>query len=534
MSAAAPVTVLPAPGASPAPAAPSPPAPLLEARGLAKSFGANCVLEDINFELFPGDCLAVCGENGAGKSTLIKALTAVHAPSAGEIRWRGRAVNWTSPRHSAAAGLAAAHQEFSTLDALTVAENIYLGDAPRTWWRLLDRRRMNADAGALLGALGIALAPTRQLGQLGVAERQMVEIAKALRRGPQALILDEPTAVLSERDSDRLFEMLRRLRARGVGIVYVSHRLDEIFTVCNRIMVLKDGRVTAAGAASEFDHDKVTRAMVGRELGEMFPPKAAGRATGEAVIELKNLRPKHGDRGGNGDRAGISFSVRAGEIVALAGLVGAGRSAIAEAIFGLRAADGEVVLRGEKFARRSPSAAIAKRLLMLPEDRKGDGLFPAAAVAANFVATTLRRHAAWWLPRRFAERRAAVLKSEKGVVVADVGMPMSELSGGNQQKVLLHRLLENRPAALLLDEPTRGVDVGAKADIYKTLRALAGQGAAILMISSELVEVVGMADRVLVLRDSEVAAELVAAQISEEAVIAAATADAPGPARRAH
>jgi len=448
MSAVAPVTVLPVPGASPAPAAPSPPAPLLEARGLAKSFGANRVLDDINFELFPGDCLAVCGENGAGKSTLIKALTAVHAPSAGEIRWRGRAVNWTSPRHSAAAGLAAAHQEFSTLDALSVAENIYLGDEPRARWGLLDRRRMNADAGALLGALGIALAPTRQLGQLGVAERQMVEIAKALRRGPQALILDEPTAVLSERDSDRLFEMLRRLRARGVGIVYVSHRLDEIFTVCNRIMVLKDGRVTAAGAASEFDHDKVTRAMVGRELGEMFPPKAAGRATGEAVIELKNLRSKHGDR------------------------------------------------------------------------------VPAAAVAANFVATTLRRHAAWWLPRRFAERRAAVLKSEKGVVVADVGMPMSELSGGNQQKVLLHRLLENRPAALLLDEPTRGVDVGAKADIYKTLRALAEQGAAILMISSELVEVVGMADRVLVLRDSEVAAELVAAQISEEAVIAAAAADA--------
>jgi len=553
MSAAAPVTVPPAPGASPAPAAPSSPPPLLEARGLAKSFGANRVLEDINFELFPGDCLAVCGENGAGKSTLIKALTAVHAPSAGEIRWRGRAVNWTSPRHSAAAGLAAAHQEFSTLDALSVAENIYLGDEPRARWGLLDRRRMNADAGALLGALGIALAPTRQLGQLGVAERQMVEIAKALRRGPQALILDEPTAVLSERDSDRLFEMLRRLRARGVGIVYVSHRLDEIFTVCNRIMVLKDGRVTATGAASEFDHDKVTRAMVGRELGEMFPPKAAGRATGEAVIELKNLRPTRagrgrgpgggagrGDGGGRGDgdgdggRAGVSCSVRGGEIVALAGLVGAGRSAIAEAIFGLRAADGEVVLRGEKFARRSPSAAIAKRLLMLPEDRKGDGLFPAAAVAANFVATTLRRHAAWWLPRRFAERRAAALKSEKGVVVADVGMPMSELSGGNQQKVLLHRLLENRPAALLLDEPTRGVDVGAKADIYKTLRALAEQGAAILMISSELVEVVGMADRVLVLRGGEVAAELVAAQISEEAVIAAATADAPGPARRAH
>jgi len=520
--------------AAPSPPAASPP-PLLEARGLGKSFGANRVLDAVDFALFPGDCLAVCGENGAGKSTLIKALTAVHAPSAGEIRWRGRAVNWASPRHSAAAGLAAAHQEFSTLDALTVAENIYLGDEPRARWGLLDRRCMNADAGKLLGALGIALAPTRQLGQLGVAERQMVEIAKALRRGPQALILDEPTAVLSERDSDRLFEMLRRLRARGVGIVYVSHRLDEIFTVCNRIMVLKDGRVTATGAASEFDHDKVTRAMVGRELGEMFPPKAAGRATGEAVIELKNLRPKRAGRGrGDGGRAGVSCSVRAGEIVALAGLVGAGRSAIAEAIFGLRAADGEVLLRGEKFARRSPSAAIAKRLLMLPEDRKGDGLFPAAAVAANFVATTLRRHAAWWLPRRFAERRAAVLKSEKGVVVADVGMPMSELSGGNQQKVLLHRLLENRPAALLLDEPTRGVDVGAKADIYKTLRALAEQGAAILMISSELVEVVGMADRVLVLRDGEVAAELVAAQISEEAVIAAATADAPGPARRAH
>ncbi|MEM1362546.1 MAG: sugar ABC transporter ATP-binding protein [Pseudomonadota bacterium] len=493
--------------------------PFLAARDLSKSFGPNEVLKGIEFEVHGGRNVALCGENGAGKSTLIKLLTGLYVPTSGHVEFEGAKADWSDPRQSLAAGIAVVHQEFSVLGALSIAENIYLGAEPRTRFGLIDRKVLVRNARALLDDLGISLDPNDLVETLSVADKQMVEIAKALRAEAKVLILDEPTAVLSQNETRHLFRIIKDLRARGMGLVYVSHRLDEIFEICTDITVIKDGVVTSKGPTDTYTHDSVIAAMVGRELGDLFPHKAADPLAGGQVLQVRDLTVAPG-------LPPASFDVHAGEILGLAGLVGSGRTELALALFGAAPATGDVTLDGEPMPFRDPAGCIDAGMLMLTESRKDDGLFMNSSVARNFTATTPGygvHHSA--IPPGHEERRAAVLKERRGVVVDHVGLPISALSGGNQQKVLVARLLENRPKLLILDEPTRGVDVGAKAEIYKTLRALADEGMALLVISSELIEIVGLCDRVFVMRDGILAKELTGAEITEEAIISVAAAE---------
>ncbi len=493
--------------------------PFLAARGLSKSFGPNEVLKGIQFEVHGGRNVALCGENGAGKSTLIKLLTGLYLPSSGHVEFEGEKADWSDPRQSLAAGIAVVHQEFSVLGALSIAENIYLGAEPCTRLGLIDRKALVRNAQALLDDLGITLNPNDLVETLSVADKQMVEIAKALRAEAKVLILDEPTAVLSQNETRHLFRIINDLRERGMGLVYVSHRLDEIFEICTDITVIKDGVVTSKGPTDDYTDDSVIAAMVGRELGDLFPPKASDPLAGEEVLQVRNLVVAPG-------LPPASFSVHAGEILGLAGLVGAGRTELALALFGAAPAAGDVSLDGEPMPFRDPAGCIDAGMLMLTESRKDDGLFMNSSVARNFAATTpgygVHRAA---IPPGHEESRAAVLKERRGVVVDHVGLPISALSGGNQQKVLVARLLENRPKLLILDEPTRGVDVGAKAEIYKTLRMLADEGMALLVISSELIEIVRLCDRVFVMRDGALAKELTGEDITEEAIIKVAAAE---------
>jgi ABC-type sugar transport system ATPase subunit len=493
--------------------------PILAARGLSKSFGPNAVLKGLEFEVHPGACVALCGENGAGKSTLIKLMTGVYQPSSGAVEFDGQPRTWSGPSDSLKAGIAVVHQEFSTIPALTVAENIYLGDEPRTAFGLIDRKRLNASAADHLARLGLTLNPRTVLERLSVAEKQMVEIAKALRMDARVLILDEPTAVLSQNETEHLFRLIGDLRARGLGIVYVSHRLDEIFRICTDITVLKDGVVTSRGPVADYTHDRVVSAMVGRDLGDMFPPRKAVGGHAERALTVRGLEVTP-------DAVPATLHVDTGEIVGLAGLVGSGRTELARAIYGADPAVGEILLFGEPLRTQSPAGSIEAGLMMLTESRKDDGLFLESSVARNFTATSpgLGAHHAN-IPPGHEEKRALAMKSRFGVVVDHVGLPISALSGGNQQKVLVARLLENRPKVLILDEPTRGVDVGAKAEIYRILRQLADEGLAVLVISSELIEIVGLCDRVYVMRDGQLARELTGTEITEEAIITIAAAE---------
>lgn len=493
--------------------------PFLAARGLSKSFGPNEVLKGIEFEVHGGSSVGLCGENGAGKSTLIKLLTGLYQPSGGHVEFDGEPAKWHDSRQSLAAGIAVVHQEFSVIGALSVSENIFLGAEPRTKFGLINRNMLRTKTQGLLENLGISLSPDDLVEDLSVADKQMVEIAKALRSEAKVLILDEPTAVLSENETRHLFKIIGDLRTKGLGLVYVSHRLDEIFEICTDITIIKDGVVTSKGPIEDYDHDKIISAMVGRQLGDLFPPKPDKIDRSSPVLSVRNMVLAEG-------QPPADLDIHAGEIVGLAGLVGSGRTELALGIYAGEALGGDVHLLGEPVPHRDPAGCIETGILMLTESRKDDGLFLNTSVARNFAATTPGygvHHNA--VPPGHEEQRAAVLKDRMGVVVDHVGLPIMALSGGNQQKVLIARLLENRPKLLILDEPTRGVDVGAKAQIYKTLRQLAEEGLALLVISSELIEVVGLCDRVYVMRDGEIAKELSGLDITEEAIITVAAAE---------
>jgi len=491
---------------------------ILAARKLSKSFGPNQVLSDIEFEVHPGTAVALCGENGAGKSTLIKLMTGVYQPSCGHIEFCEQPVNWRTPSEGIRAGVAVVHQEFSTLSALSVAENIFLEALPRNWLGLIDRKKLRADTLNLLASLEIQLDPEQIVGELSVAQAQMVEIAKALRTSAKVLILDEPSAVLSQPETQHLFKIINSLRSKGLAVVYVSHRLDEIFEICTDIAVIKDGVVTSAGAIDNYDHQKIIAAMVGRELGEMFPDKAA-KPIDEVVLELRQLRNNSFDHA-------IDLTLGRGEILGIAGLVGSGRTELAQSIYGAKAASGQVFLEGVDLHQRTPSKCLAAGIAMLTEGRKTDGLFANSCVAHNYISSTICKEASSLsIAPNLAAQRSEKVVAQFNVVVADLGLPISHLSGGNQQKILLGRLLENQPKVLILDEPTRGVDVGAKAEIYRHLRELANQGLSILVISSELIEVVGLCDRVCVMRDGEMVATLEANEISEDNIMSIAASE---------
>ena len=495
--------------------APSAP-PLVELRALSRSFGGVQALSKVDLELRAGEIHAVVGENGAGKSTLVKILTGVHQPDSGDIFLEGEEQRIGSAHAAQVLGIAAMYQEPSVFLDLSVAENIFAGRRPRGRLGSVDWSRMNRDAGAVLEELGVDFGPDTPVRGLGVADRQLLEIAKALSTDARVLIMDEPTAALSPREVDNLFRVARRLRDRGVAVVFISHRLEEVRAISDVVTVLRDGRQIATRPAGELSHAEIVRLMVGRSLEALFPKEKA--EIRDVALELRGFT-RHGFF------ANVSFAVRRGEILGLAGLVGAGRSEIARSLFGIDPQDGgEVLIGGRPFRPRSPRAALRRGLAYLPEDRLGQGLVPIMSIAANCSMAVLPRLTPGgflrpWLERRLARRFIEQLR----IRAFSPGQEVHTLSGGNQQKVVLSKWLAAEPRILILDEPTRGVDVGAKADVHRTISQLATQGLAIVLISSELPEVLGMSDRIVVLREGRIATELDGSEATSERVMEAAT-----------
>jgi ribose transport system ATP-binding protein len=494
---------------------------LIEVIQVTKEFPGVKSLDQVSFGVRAGEIHALVGENGAGKSTLTRIMAGVYAPDSGGIRFAGQPVEWKSAADAKRHGIHVIHQELVLFPQSTVAENIFAGAEPRNRLGLLDHRRMNRDARELLGELGVQLDPAEPVANLSVADQQMVEIAKAMASETRVLVLDEPTAVIAGKEVQLLFARVRALRAKGVAIVYISHRLDEIFELCDRVTVMKDGRKVATQTVAETTHDGLVRLMVGREMKDIYPLKPERREDAPDLLKVDGLCV--------GNRVfDASLTVRAGEIVGIAGMVGAGRTELAAGIFGaLRAHRGTVEVGGIRLTRMTPRSAIRLGLGFVTEDRKSQGLLMLLNVAQNVTATTLRQVSRFGLLRSAAER-AAGQKAIKDYAIAGArpAGSVATLSGGNQQKVLISRWVRVCKRVLILDEPTRGVDVGAKAEIYRVMRQLTGMGLGILMISSELQEVIGMSDRVLVMREGRINGEVSGVRMTEHEIMRLATTSA--------
>jgi rhamnose transport system ATP-binding protein len=489
--------------------------PLLSVRNIEKSFPGVRALSGVSFDVVAGEVHALLGENGAGKSTLIKIISGVFPPDRGEILVDGKPVNLDRPDDARRAGVATIYQELLLFPELTVAENIFMGHAPRAGLGRLDWRAMRDKTRELLASLEITdLAPERVVGALTVGNRQRVEILRALSQDARILIMDEPTAALTEFDVKRLFDIVRRLKARGVAIIYISHRLDEIFAIADRVTALRDGAHVATKQVADTDSGELVQLMVGRKIESLFPKITV--PIGAPVLEVRDLERRPLTKK-------ISLNVRAGEIVGLAGLVGSGRSELAQTIFGVTPAEGgEIKLEGKTVDVRSPAQARSLGVAYVPEDRGAQGLVRPMTVRENFSLAALAKVAFSGFIDRSAERKlAADGVARFQVKTSSLEQVAGKLSGGNQQKIVLGKWLANKPKLLILDEPTRGIDVGAKAEIHRLMGELAGQGMAILMISSELPEVLGMSDRVYVMREGRLVAEFPRAAATPQAVGAA-------------
>ncbi|KRC86019.1 D-ribose transporter ATP-binding protein [Achromobacter sp. Root83] len=492
------------------------PAPLLELHGIAKRFGASRALAGVHFSLQRGEIHALCGENGAGKSTLMKIIDGIHAPDEGEIRLNGERVTVGGPAHAMRLGIGLVHQEIALCGDATVAENIFMPEIstrPRAW---MDYASLNARAAQVLRRLGQRIDPSLRVDDLGISSQQLVEIAKALTLDCKVLILDEPTAALTEVESVALFRVLHDLKAQGIGIIYISHRMAEIFQHSDRVTVLRDGRDVLCARIGDITPDALVRSMVGRDLGSYYPPRqAACDEPAESILEVEDIADGVSVHG-------ISFTLRRGEILGISGLMGAGRSELAETICGLRRARrGAVRLRGAPLRLRRYGDALRHGIAYLSEDRKAAGLFLDLPIEQNVSSMALGRISSrFGLLRRQAERRLAVDLGARLKLKSDgVAIDAASLSGGNQQKVAIAKLLATQPAVLLMDEPTRGVDVGAKSEIHHILRDLANQGVGVVVISSELPEIIGLCDRALVIRDGRLAGELAASDMTEERLL---------------
>jgi inositol transport system ATP-binding protein len=477
--------------------------PLLQVRNLAKSFPGAVALDRVNLDIEAGKVHAVMGENGAGKSTLMKLLAGLLQPDAGEILFDGQRVRIKDPHHALRRGIAMIHQELLPFPELTVAANIGMGrEATRGFPGWLDRAAMNREAAALLARLGVALEPTRRMGDLSVAEMQTVEIAKALAHDARVIIMDEPTSAISGREVDALFAVVRDLTTRGVAVIYISHKLGEIFRIADTVSVLRDGRHVATVPASDLDERRLIAMMVGRELARRMP--------GDILLEACGLTK-------DGVFRDIGLCLRRGEVVGLAGLMGAGRSGVIEALAGLApAAAGEVRVTGRAVRLSSPAAALAAGIARVGEDRKRDGFVPGMSVQENI---TLAAPLGWRIDHRAEAALADGQIRAFGIKTADRRQAVGELSGGNQQKVVIAKALLTKPDVLLLDEPTRGIDIGAKAEVHALIDRLARSGMAILMASSELPELLGLSDRLLVMREGELTAELDPRRVSQEEIM---------------
>jgi rhamnose transport system ATP-binding protein len=491
-------------------------APILVLEHATKSFGAVHALEDGDIELYGGEVHGLVGENGAGKSTLVKILAGVHRPDAGRLVLDGEEAIFENAKQSQAAGIAIIFQEPTLFPDLTVAENIFVGMQPLKRFRRIDTRRMRREASAVFEQLGVRLDPDRLARGLSIADQQLVEIVKALTSNARVIVMDEPTAALTSTEVERLFGIVETLRARGNAILFVSHRLEEIFALCQRVTVMRDGRHVLTKPIGELTVPSIIRAMVGRDMDALFPKVAAEQ--GDVVLKVDRLTRE-------GVFTDVSFEVRRGEIVALAGLVGAGRSEVARAIFGIDRWDaGAVEVAGKRLPAASPTSAMAAGLALVPEDRRQQGLVMDFSIERNIALASLDTVRRGGLIPRGAERRFArdwALRLQ--LKYGKLTNPVWTLSGGNQQKVVLAKWLARKPTVLIVDEPTRGIDVGTKAEVHRLLSELAAQGVAVLMISSELPEVLGMADRIVVLFEGRVMREFAREEATEDAIMHAAT-----------
>jgi len=490
--------------------------PLLELIGIRKTYPGVVALDSVSLSMCPGEVIGLVGENGAGKSTLVKILAGVHRPDAGRLVMDGEEAIFDNAKQSQAAGIAIIFQEPTLFPDLSVAENIFVGSQPLKRFRRIDGRRMRREAAALFEQLGVKLDPDRLARGLSIADQQLVEIAKALTTSARVIVMDEPTAALTTNEVERLFRIVETLRARGNAVLFVSHRLEEIFGICQRVTVMRDGRHVWTKPIGELTVQSVIRAMVGRDMDALFPKLET--EPGRVVLQVDRLTRE-------GDFTDVSFVVRSGEIVALAGLVGAGRSEVARAIFGIDRWDaGTVEVDGRRLPPGSPTAAMAAGIGLVPEDRRQQGLVMDFSIERNIALASLDVVRRGGLILRGSERSFArdwALRLR--LKYARLTNPVWTLSGGNQQKTVLAKWLGRKPTLLIVDEPTRGIDVGTKAEVHRLLSELATQGVAILMISSELPEVLGMADRIVVLFEGRVMRDFARADADEDAIMRAAT-----------
>ncbi|HEX2979791.1 MAG TPA: sugar ABC transporter ATP-binding protein [Anaerolineaceae bacterium] len=493
---------------------------------ITKTYPGVRAVQDVTLEVFPGEILALAGENGAGKTTLMNVLTGVVQADEGRIYLDGKEVRVDSPRRAQELGISMIHQELALIPQLTVGQNIYLGREPRSRLpAVIDWPRLYRDAQQALDRMNLSITVKAQIADLSNAERQLVEIAKALSFQARLIVFDEPTSSLTERETHVLFELMRSLRREGVSLIYISHRMEEIFELSDRVAVMRDGQLVGVEKTAALSTLKVVQMMVGRELTEFFPKQAS--QPGEVVLRAERLRSGRLLRD-------ASLELRRGEIVGLAGLVGAGRTDLAEALFGARPLDaGQIWVNGQPEQIRSPRDAIRLGIALVPEDRKIDGLFLGQSVRSNAGVSLLGRFSRLGFInfRKIAEQVSRLVEQLK-IRTPSLTQRVRNLSGGNQQKVVISRWLALNPKILILDEPTRGVDVAAKAEIHGLISDLASQGMAILMISSELPEVLGVSDRVLVMREGRVVAEFPRAEATQDRIMQAATGQAPPPALR--
>lgn len=493
--------------------------PLIAMRGVTKRYPGVVALDGVDFDVRPGEVMALVGENGAGKSTLLKILAGAARADAGTIEVNGTPVQMAHPREAQRHGIAVIYQELNLAEHLSVAENIFVGREPKNRLGGIDWRRMNARTLDLLRELRIGATPETTVGRLNVATRQMVEIAKALSMDARVIVMDEPTSSLTEQEVHTLLNLVRDLRSRGVSVIYVSHRMREIFEISDRITIMRDGRLVGVHEAAGTSADQVVTMMVGRELSDLYSGGSRAAAASEPpILTVEGLNA--------GERVkDVSFCVRPGEIVGFAGLIGAGRSETAHAIFGsLSRTSGTVAVGGVPIAPKHPEEAIRHGVVLVPEDRKRQGLFLGLPVRTNMASPSLKKLSRWSFVKGGAEGALARESAKQlNLRASAIDVPVRTLSGGNQQKVVLGRWLALNPRVLILDEPTRGVDVGAKAELYRIIRSVAREGVGVVVISSELPEVLGLSDRIIVMREGRVVGELDRTAATEEAVMSLAT-----------
>ena len=488
----------------------------IEMRGIDKSFGGNAVLKNAGFLLDDGEVHALMGENGAGKSTLMKILTGVYTKDAGQVIVDGKEVCYNNPQEAEKAGIVFIHQELNVLFDLTVEENMFLGKEIKKVFGICDRKAMRKRVQEILDMLGVDIDPTQRMDELSIGQQQMIEIAKALMVDAKVLIMDEPTAALTQSETEVLFKVVNSLRQKGVSIVYISHRMEEIFELCDRITILRDGTYIDTKRIADIDMNDIVKMMIGREIGERYPVRNS--KIGDVAFEVKNLNC-------TGAFENVSFEVRAGEVLGVSGLMGAGRTEIMQAIFGnMPNVTGQLFLDGKEIKNKNPQQAIQNGIGFITEDRKVEGLMLEESIMKNISLANLGRISNGGVINKKKEQEL-VNKGIEELRIRCFG-PQHEcnnLSGGNQQKVIFAKWIYTNPKVLILDEPTRGVDIGAKKEIYNIINELAAKGVAIIMVSSELPEVLGMSDRVMVVREGEVRGILNKEEANQESIMTLAT-----------